>query len=112
MIEKENVWSFVEKYYPDYEHSNDIAHNDDLCRLVDNEFERDDSADELLQRQYGGDREENFLEIEADFKRSLCEIYEKSIQNFLNTYDFEDNNQKCDIWKQKVDDDLKSKEDF
>ena len=76
------AWGFVEKYYPNYTSSDEITRNDDLCKLLNNEHENGSDAAKLLEEEYFGDiRHPN---IEADYKASLCDIYEAAIKNYLN----------------------------
>lgn len=76
-----NVWDFVEKFYPGYSNSDEIAQNDDLHKLVDNEFEDDDSAHRLLIEDYGYDIKNPQIKIDCD--ASDRDIFEKSIEKFL-----------------------------
>ncbi len=74
-------WDFVERYYPKYSSSDEIAHEGDLHKLVAGEYEEGDCAHELLKDEYGG----NILNplIEIDHKIALCEIYEKAIEAYI-----------------------------
>ena len=62
----ETVWQFVETYFPDYSSSDEIARNNDLNRLI----EEDESLiDELKQ----------------EINDSNAYIYEKAIEGYLET---------------------------
>jgi hypothetical protein len=74
------VWEFVEKYYPNYSSSNEIAHNDDLCKLVNGENESGDDSDNLLHREYAGDL--SHRQINMDYNESLVSIYTQAILGF------------------------------
>ena len=73
-------WSFVEEHYPNYHSSDEIAHNGDLQKLLDEEQEDGDCADELLQKEYGGDIYNPH--IKQDYNQSMVDIYEAAIENF------------------------------
>lgn len=73
-------WNFVMEYYPNYSSSDEIARNDDLQKLLDEEQEEGDSADRLLKKEYNGDV--NNAHIQLDFNESLVRIYETAIENF------------------------------
>ena len=72
-------WRFVEKWYPDYDHADQIAEADDLSKLVDGEI--NGAAEELLNDTYGGDPENP--QIQIDYYRVHIDIYERAIENFL-----------------------------
>lgn len=84
MTEENNIflnWLFVEKHYPDYDHADEIAHNDDLLKLVEKEYEEGDCAHSLLMDEYGGDIDNP--QIEIDFNKSTAEIYGIAITEFV-----------------------------
>jgi len=74
-------WDFVEKYYPNYYGSDEIAYNDDLSKLLDEEHEDGDCASELLKREYNNDL--NNGQIQEDYNKSMSEIYERAIEGYL-----------------------------
>ena len=74
------VWDFVERYYPDYSRSDEIAYADDLQKLIDKEI--DGHAQEILNKEYVGDI--NNAQIQIDYDRQHRKIYEAAIENFLN----------------------------
>ena len=80
--ETKSAWDFVEENYPNYHTSQEIAHNDDLHKLVNEEQEEGDSADKLLKKEYGGDAKTASALIQLDLNESLVRIYELSIENF------------------------------
>lgn len=77
-----NAWLFVTKYYPDYDHSQAIADADDLQKLLDGEI--NGCAEDLLNRDYGGDI--NNPQIQIDYNQLHVSIYEKAIENFLESF--------------------------
>jgi hypothetical protein len=76
-------WDFVAKYYPDYDHANEIAWEGDLQKLLDNEFEEDDAAHHTLMNEYGGDI--NNPRIKADHDEMMIEIYQRAIEGYLES---------------------------
>lgn len=76
----QTIWKFVENNYPDYDHSDEIAWNGDLHKLVNKEYEKGDCADRTLQNLYGGDI--NHPQIFIDYHAGLIKIYEESILNY------------------------------
>src|SRR5690606_34748981 len=89
----ETAWEFVEKYYPNYSGCSEIAENNDLQCIVDNEVEADSCAEELyndikeeLENLYGS--VEDFQVIEEAQKRlykSNAYVYERAIEGYLET---------------------------
>lgn len=80
--EMEIPWDFVQKYYPNYAHSDEIAEEEDLYKLITGEYEVGDCADNVLQSQYGGDIKS--AKIYEDWTECLNQIYEKSIQGYID----------------------------
>lgn len=81
-----NTWDFVVKYYPKYFSCNEIAYNDDLCKLEEEFYEEGDCAHRLLIEEYGGEfNEESHKLIKRDLDASYREIYERAIENYLET---------------------------
>ena len=76
-------WGFVEKYYPDYHRSDNIATEGDLCKLNEKEYEEGDCAHELLMDWYNGDI--NHPDIYKDWKVYLCDIYEVAINAYIES---------------------------
>jgi len=74
-------WDFVEKYYPNYYGSDEIAYNDDLSKLIHKEQEDGDFASELLKTEYDNDIRNP--KIQRDYNRSMSEIYETAIEYYL-----------------------------
>ena len=83
-MKNKTVWDFIEQYYSNYYSSNEIAHNDDLCKLVNKEQEPGSVAEKLLKEKYNDDI--NNPNILIDYNKSLIDIYEKAIKNFLYYY--------------------------
>jgi len=81
-----NAWDFVGIHYPNYNSSKDIVHNIDLCKLYHEKYADGDSAHQLLINKYGGEfNTTTRREIENDFNESSREIYERAIENYLET---------------------------
>lgn len=84
-MEINDTWDFVEKYYPNYTQSNDIAFNDDLQCILDEEWFNSTAKTQLVaeyKRNYG----ERWLEqvvIEKGF--SDKDIYEAAIEGYIKT---------------------------
>ena len=81
-----NTWGFVEKYYPNYDSADEIAWNGDLEKLYHNEYDEGDCAHLMLINEYGGvlDEESRAL-IKRDLDASYRDIYERAIENYLET---------------------------
>lgn len=62
-----NPWNFVEKHYPDYYSSQEIAHNNDLSKEIED-----------------AKKSPSLILIE-DYNRSCKAIYEKAIENYIKT---------------------------
>ena len=73
------IWEFVEKYYPDYSGSEDIAREGDLTKIIEGEWEAGDCAYELI---ISEGVTPHIAQVQADDLRR--EIYEKAIQGFLD----------------------------
>lgn len=76
-----STWDFITKYYPNYDHADEIAWNDDLRKLLDNEQEVGDCAYRTLMRDYNGDIENP--QIEIDYNAQMVAIYEAAIENYI-----------------------------
>lgn len=76
------AWDFVEQHYPNYDSSDEIAHNEDLCKLVNGEQQQGDAASKILDEEYGGDDKNPHIQI--DFNESLVRIYEAAIENYYS----------------------------
>lgn len=77
------TWDFVQMYYPNYQSCPTITFSDDLCKLLDEEYEIGDDAHTLLKEQYKGDVRNP--EILVDYNTVMLEIYEKAIQSYINS---------------------------
>jgi hypothetical protein len=90
------AWEFVEKYYPNYYSSNEIAENEDLGKILNGEL--DGNAEELYKKEieeqrihFGGRLNEEELEnevlkvFEAQKNASDAGIYEKAIVAYLES---------------------------
>lgn len=76
-----NAWRFVEDYYPNYDHCDNIAYAGDLQKLLDKEGTGDCVSDKLLVEDYGGDWDNP--QIKIDYESVHYDIYERAIQGFL-----------------------------
>lgn len=79
-MEEQTVWDFVEKYYPDYYHSDDIALADDYSKLINHEINGD--AEQMLIDDYDGDINNPQIVIDSD--QHLVNIYYEAIEEFLS----------------------------
>lgn len=66
-------WSFVEEFYNRYHSCGEIAHNDDLQRVHDGEWEEGDHVHKLLMSEYKG--LEEHPQIIIDLELSYDKIY-------------------------------------
>lgn len=96
MAEISEIWGFVEKYYPNYSSSDEIAENGDLHKLLEESYEEGDCAHDLykelrdeLEIHYGGDDEliESALktQIENLYNASAVKIYEAAIEGYIES---------------------------
>jgi len=76
------IQDFIEKFYPDYSNSDEIAYLNDLNKLVEGDYEDGDSADILLQRVWYGHIESNLIPIEQ--QKQYIRVLEKAIESFIN----------------------------
>lgn len=92
----ETAWDFVQKYYPNYYHCDEIAHNDDLTKIIDDEIngEAEVIYNEIAEDLKGifpyhnpDEREEYRVMIKKEAQRRLNEsyvaIYEAAIEGFI-----------------------------
>lgn len=77
----EYVWHFVQKYYPDYDHCEEITRESDLFKLIEKEYEEGDDAHTMLVEDYNGNI--NNPEIYKDWRGCLCQIYEEAIKGYI-----------------------------
>lgn len=80
-LEKHDVWQFIEQYYPNYSSSSEIATNNDLLKIINQEYDADDQAEKWLHLMYNSDPENP--QIKKDYESSLIVIYEKAIVAYL-----------------------------
>ena len=76
---KMSAWDFVGAFLPGYEHRDDVAENDDLQKIVDEEEEDGDCASDLLRDEYKGNRKG----AESDLQASNAKLYEEAIEGFI-----------------------------
>ena len=79
----EEIQDFIEKYYPGYHHSDEIANYLDLSQLVEGVFDEDSMANDLLHNEYGGDLWEAYPAIHRDQRDLELDILHKAIKNFM-----------------------------
>ena len=80
--ESGNMWSFIERFLPDYYHRGDILHHDIYSRYLDNE-ELSEGDAEWIYADFGSNKEkvkETFDQMEKDF------AYE-ALENWLSNQD-------------------------
>jgi len=90
-----DVWEFVEAYYPNYSSSDEIAENNDLSVIIDDEIEPDSCAEKLynsihieaLRNYNGGSLEiinQNIKDIAQNrLNESNAYIFEKAIEGYI-----------------------------
>ena len=78
-----NVWDFVQKYYPKYSSSDEIAENDDLQKLDEKEYEDGDGAHRLLIRDFDGDISNP--RIKAALIESNEQIFRRAMLGYMET---------------------------
>lgn len=97
-------WDFVEEYYPNYSGCSEIARNNDLEVIVNNEVEDDSCAaqqyNELalylgcssFERREAGSEEDLLVHREAEklLNESLAIVYQRAIEGYLATLKTED----------------------
>lgn len=73
-------WEFVEKYFPQYSSSNQIALANDLNLIISGEeIEEDSHAHELLQNTYNGYREH----AQDNYNAVMLDIYQRAIEGYI-----------------------------
>lgn len=77
------IEDFIEENYPNFSSSDLIAELDDLYKLVYGEFEDGDSADQLLQSDFGGEWEKAYPKIQQRFESVYLGVLIKSIETHL-----------------------------
>ena len=82
------VWDFVEQYYPNYGSCNEIVLNNDLCKLINEEQENGDCADQLLTSDYNGDINNSHILIDKHI--SDAKIFKRAIQKYINELKIKD----------------------
>lgn len=73
------VDEFIEKYYPNYSSCSDIARENDLYLIMEEEEEDGSIADELLRGEYDWNRQHAKL----DWIQLRMEILEAAIEGYL-----------------------------
>lgn len=77
----ENTWEFVEKYFPNYTGSSLIAREGDLSKLIEDDYEKGDTASKLLETDYRGDITNPHIEI--DLNEARARIYQIAIEGYI-----------------------------
>lgn len=85
------IWDFVESYYPNYSSSDEILHNEDLLKLIEERVNIEESPyyhfiwDDLLEKSFGIEpSKEEVLEVVKDlYNKSLVSIYEQAIKGYI-----------------------------
>lgn len=94
MADIKTVWDFVEKYYPNYSSSDEIAHNGDYHKILEGEINgcAEDLYNEIKEEKaehfgYTLDEKELESEVKKDVQQlydsSIATIYEESIKAFI-----------------------------
>lgn len=124
IVELPSVWEFVEKYYPNYYSCDEIAHADDLSKIINNEHSEDEESDcyELWQEiltQFNGNEEEAMKDAKYRYNEHHITIYNKAIEGLgvkpHNIYEWVtsligDNNDKVVRYTELVCRDIKHKD--
>lgn len=76
-MEQNNIWSMIEKYYPNYYNSEDIAILNDLQKIIDGEWEHGDSAHKMFVDLYDSDK--NDSRIQNDYNYYYKKILKQTI---------------------------------
>ena len=91
-----DVWDFVQKYYPKYSSCNSIAYNDDLQKIKDGEL---NGQAEIIYNEFKKEIEANFAgslddeelieklideKVNHAWNESCTDIFERAIQGFLD----------------------------
>jgi hypothetical protein len=79
-------WEFVRKFYPNFEQSEEIKHEENLNKILDGEYDDGDEAETLLHAFYEDDSDNPQLLI--DRLNALVTIYETAMENMLTTGEF------------------------
>ena len=78
--ENSDAWRFVEEYYPDYYKDEKISLENDLIKILNNEYEDGDCTHKLFYEKYNL----NYNLVEDAHSILLLEIYETAIKNFIS----------------------------
>jgi hypothetical protein len=96
----ESTWDFVEKYYPNYGTCDEIAYNDDLVKILEEEVEGyaetlnkelEDSIQEMAKERFDFFLNEEDLRLEVIkevtllLEQSYKDIYERAIEGYIET---------------------------
>ena len=69
---------FLENYYPDYFHSDEVAELGDIAKVLDDDYEDDD---ECVQEYLNTPKEE----LQREYDELMRSLLEKAFENYLNT---------------------------
>lgn len=75
----ESVWDFVTAFFPNYYHSDKIAYNDDLHKIMDNEIDEGSAAERIFQEDFSGSMVAAGIAKDA----SDAEIFAEAIEGYI-----------------------------
>ena len=74
---------FIEKYFPNYYSSEDIARMNDLQKLIDEEYVEGDASHQLLISEFGGDYKQAFPSIVRAHIEITERVYQQAIMGYI-----------------------------
>ena len=83
---QKNVWDFVQEHYENYHGCDEIAENDDLYKIVNNEEIEEDSAAFRLFEEFtskAGTEEGAMILAEQALHESNANVFQRAIEDFL-----------------------------
>lgn len=75
----ENEWDFVERYYPNYDSSDQILQSDILYKILQQEYEEGDDTDKYFGEHYNY----QLSEVTAVYEELILSIYTKAINGYI-----------------------------
>lgn len=85
-----SVWDFVAEYYQNYHSCDEIAHANDLCKIVNNEVQDGDCSYDLWQEiltQFDGNEEEAMEDAKRRYNEHHITIYNEAIEGLGIEFD-------------------------
>lgn len=73
-----NVWDFIGEFYPGYSSADEIAHSEDLRKILDGEDEEGSAARTLKRNLQAA-----CISVQVEYDQLHRAIYERAIENFL-----------------------------